>query len=226
MIGLEGSEWKRHRSIAKTAFNEANNAFVWREATRIVNEWFAEIDASAQSTSASNQPTAEIDLLRDLTRATLLVIASAGFGRRSTWLEDASSIPPPGHKVPFSPAMIDAINGLFPRILTPRPIWNAVTERGVYVPLLGPFLLKAKDAFENLKGHMLEVVSQARDQYGVNRQKAVGDESDGSVHGAALLRNLVGANMTFGKDESEAEYKSMTDAELFSNMFVSRCVPF
>ena len=38
MVGLEGAEWKRHRAIAKTAFNEANTAFVWQETIRIVNE--------------------------------------------------------------------------------------------------------------------------------------------------------------------------------------------
>jgi len=35
MVGLEGAEWKRHRAIAKTAFNEAN-AFAWQETIRIV----------------------------------------------------------------------------------------------------------------------------------------------------------------------------------------------
>ncbi|KAF9443653.1 cytochrome P450 [Macrolepiota fuliginosa MF-IS2] len=214
MVGLEGSEWKRHRAIAKTAFNEANNAFVWRETTRIVNEWFSEIDAA--TTFTVDGPTVEIDLLRDLTRATLLVIGSAGFGRRSTWLEDVNSTPPPGHKVPFSLAVAEAIGQLFPRILAPKPIWNAVTEKDVHVPLIGPILLKAKDAFENLRRHMLEVVSQARDQYGINQHKAVEDESGG----AALLKNMVEANMTFEKREGEVGHRSMTDGELFSNMFV------
>jgi len=37
MVGLEGAEWKRHRVIAKAAFNEANNAFAWQETIRIVH---------------------------------------------------------------------------------------------------------------------------------------------------------------------------------------------
>jgi len=216
MIGLEGVEWKRHRDIARSAFNEANQAFVWRETIRIVNEWFSEIDAAATPTPGQ-QPTSQVDLLRDMIRATLLVIASAGFGRRSTWLEDTKSTPPPGHKVAFNYAVISAIEQIFPRYLTPKFIWKAVTERGIYVPLIGPVVLKATEAFENLRGHMLEIALQARDRF---KQNGIEDEND-SVHGAALLRNLVRANMTFEKNEGETGQKSLTDEELFSNMFVS-----
>ncbi|KXN84067.1 Putative cytochrome P450 CYP13A1 [Leucoagaricus sp. SymC.cos] len=217
LIGVEGSEWKRHRAIAKTAFNEANNAFVWRETLRIVNEWFAEIDKAATTTDSS-QPTTNVDLLRDLTHAALLVIASAGFGRRSTWLEESNTVPPPGHRIHLSPAITNAISALFPRILTPKPIWNAATEKGMYIPLLGPMLVKARDAFKDLRGHMTEVVSQARDRFGVGHQKGT-EEADDGVHGAALLKNLVEANMTFEKGD-DAGHRTMTDGELFSNMFV------
>lgn len=210
MIGLEGSEWKRHRAIAKTAFNEANNAFVWRETLRIVHEWFSEIDKAA----APTDPITDVDLLRDLTRAALLVIAAAGFGRRSAWTGESNSTPPPGHRVHLSPAITNACDQLIPRILTPRPIWNAVVERGVYIPILGPFLLKARDAFDDLQAHMMEVVSLARDRFGLGRQKEVEE-----AQGAALLRNLVAANMSFEKGDEDG-HRSFTDEELFSNMFV------
>jgi hypothetical protein len=220
MVGLEGTEWKRHRAIAKTAFNEANHAFVWRETLRIVNEWFTVIDKAAITSTESAQSTSNINLLRDLTRVTLLVIASAGFGRRSTWADESSSIPPPGHKAHLSSAITNAIDALFPRILTPKPIWNAVVEKRVYVPLLGPMLTRTKDAFDELRSHMVELVSQARDRFGISRQKEQGEED-----GAALLRNMVEANMAFEK-EDEAGYRSLTDGELLSNMFVSLQVNF
>jgi len=51
--GLEGAEWKRHWAITKTAFNEANNAFVWQETIRIVNEWFIDLDDKAASSNGA-----------------------------------------------------------------------------------------------------------------------------------------------------------------------------
>ncbi len=78
-------------------------------------------------------------------------------------------------------------------------------------------VLRASDAFDNLKAHMLEVVSQARDRFGLCIQSGTDDGNNG----AGLLRNMVGANMTF---EGEAGYKSLTDGELLSNMFVSRLI--
>ncbi|KAJ3571796.1 hypothetical protein NP233_g3521 [Leucocoprinus birnbaumii] len=216
MVGLEGAEWKRHRAIAKNAFNEANNAFVWQETLRIVNEWFIEIDKAATFAEPKG-PVTRVDLLRDLTRATLLIIASGGFGRRSTWTGESSTVPPPGHRVHLSSAITGACDQLFPRILTPKPIWDAVVERGMYIPFVGPIVLKARDAFEELEGHMMEVVSQARDRFGLGRPKD--EASDGSVQGAALLKNMVEANMTFEKG-SEVGERSLTDGELFSNMFL------
>lgn len=214
MVGLEGAEWKRHRAIAKTAFNEANNAFVWQETIRIVNEWFTEIDKAASSSDSEGSST-NMDLCRDLTRATLLIIASAGFGRRSTWTGESSSIPSPGRKVPLSQAITDAVDQIFLRILTPKPLWKAVTENGIPMPLLGRMLLRARDAFDELQGHMMELVSQARDTFGLSIRK----EEDG-IQGAALLKNMVQANMTFEKDD-KVGHRNLTDGELLSNMFVS-----
>ena len=215
MVGLEGAEWKRHRAIAKTAFNEANTAFVWQETIRIVNEWFVEIDNEATSSNdAEGSATTNVDLCRDLTRATLLVIASAGFGRRSTWTEENSSVPLPGHKVHLSRAITDAVDLIQPRGLTPKCLWKAVVEDGVYVPLLERPLLKMRDAFEEFRGQMTELVSQARDTFGLGTKI-----DDHHVQGAALLKNMVQANMTFEKDE-QVGHRSLTDEEVLSNMFV------
>ncbi len=67
---------------------------------------------------------------------------------------------------------------------------------------------------------MLEIASQAKDRFDASYQSGIEDDN-GGVHGAALLRNLVRANMTFEKSEGETGHKSLTDGELFSNMFVS-----
>ncbi|EKM76767.1 hypothetical protein AGABI1DRAFT_131058 [Agaricus bisporus var. burnettii JB137-S8] len=201
IVGQEGTEWKRHRAVAMNAFNEANNALVWRESTRTVNKWFTQIDAVPLDES--------IDLLRDLTRATLLIIGSAGFGRHAPWVEDSSSL---SHKVNLSSAVEEATAQLLPRILIPKFIWNAITQNNVYIPFFKPVVDKAQDALEVLRGHMAEIISEAR-------SRLINDEKD-NEDGAALLKNLVEANMMTFEQGNEGGYKSLTDEELYSNMFM------
>lgn len=81
-MGTEGSDWKRHRTIAKPAFNEvhpysstslsfshhtpqANHAFVWLETIRVINGWFADIDSKRKATDH-----VAIDLVADLSQVT------------------------------------------------------------------------------------------------------------------------------------------------------------
>jgi len=214
MVTLEGAEWKRHRAIVKSAFNETNNAFVWLETIRIVNEWFIEIDKAASSSDSEGLST-NVDLCLDLTRVTLLVIGSAGFGRRSTWAEENDSILPHGCKVHLSQAIMDVVGVVFFRALIPRFLWKAVAVEGMYVPYIGDFLLRVRDALDEFQRHMTELVSQARDTFGLKTRK-----EDSDVQGSALLKNMVQANMTFEKDE-QVGHRNLTDEELLSNMFVS-----
>jgi len=213
MITQEGAEWKRHRAIVKSAFNETNNAFVWEETVRIVNEWLIELDKAASLSDSEGLPT-NVDLCHDFTRVTLLVIASAGFGKRSTWTEE-NSIPPYGRKVHLSRAIMDAVDVVFLRTLVPEVLWKAVAKEGMYVPCLGHILLRVRDSFNEFEGHMIELVSQARDTFGLDTRK-----EDSNVQGSALLKNMVQANMTFEKDE-QMGHRNLTDEELLSNMFVS-----
>ncbi|KAJ6582916.1 cytochrome P450 [Mycena vulgaris] len=206
LVGTEGADWKRHRRVAKPAFNETGNAFVWMETIRVVNEWFAELDA-AEAKQGSGAIT--IDAMKDLIQVTLLVISSAGFGRRASWLEDSSTTPPPGHKMAFRPALTSALEHLFTKVLTPEWLY-ALSER-MYLPFIGPIVKDTKNAYEALKLHMLDLVSLSR---------AWVVEGKVSNMDAALLRNLVEANMTT-LDDNEGAYshKSLTDEELFSNTF-------
>jgi hypothetical protein len=81
IVGTEGLEWKRHRSVANSAFNEvsvvvqlaylypislhqANNALVWRESARVIHEWFEEIEGPGGPVPKGNS----IDLLKALTQ--------------------------------------------------------------------------------------------------------------------------------------------------------------
>ncbi|KAF9010195.1 cytochrome P450 [Cyathus striatus] len=201
LVGTEGVEWKRHRTVAKTAFNEANNAFVWKETIRVASEWFNELDRSTKNTAEIS-----VDLLHDFAQVTLLVISSAGFGRRVSWSEDRKTEPPPGHKVAFRPALASAIMSLIPKALT--PVWIYALSERIHIPIVTSFLKETKESFEVLKYHMLDLVGLARDWVAGGRVKPMD---------AALLRNLVEANMT---QEGDVNGRRLTDDELLSDIFV------
>ncbi|KAJ7118625.1 cytochrome P450 [Mycena crocata] len=200
MVGTEGADWKRHRRVANPAFNEASNAFVWMETVRVINEWFAEMDGKANAESSVT-----IDAVEDLVQVTLLVIASAGFGRRASWQEDSSTKPPPGHQVAFRAAVSTALEHLFVKALTPA--WLIALSERVKLPFIGPLLTNTNASFEALRLHMVDLVS-------LSRAWVVGGKV--SNMDAGLLRNLVEANMTQADD---VHHKKLTDEELLSNIF-------
>ncbi|KAJ7820996.1 cytochrome P450 [Mycena olivaceomarginata] len=207
LVGSEGAEWRRHRRVAKPAFNEACNAFVWMETVRIVNEWFAALDAVRAN---QNKKLITLNALKDLVQVTLLVISSVGFGRRASWQQNTSTVPPPGQLMAFGPAVFAAVDHLFPKALTPK--WLSALSERVYIPVIGRIVRDTNHAYEALKLHMVELVSLSR---------AWVVEGKVSNMDAGLLRNLVEANMATQEDEgaAPAPYKSLTDDELFSNTF-------
>ncbi|KII87854.1 hypothetical protein PLICRDRAFT_54898 [Plicaturopsis crispa FD-325 SS-3] len=192
LVGTEGVHWKRHRAVAKPAFNEANNALVWSETIRVLGGWFEELDEVRESTVA-------IDATQVMTQVTLLVISAAGFGRRTSWKDDSLSDPPPGHVLTFRSAVANAVGNVILKALTPA--WLS----GAHIPFLSKRARWAELAFDELRLHMLDLVSTAR---------AAFMEGKTSVTEAALLTNLVEANMS-----EDSDYKRLTDDELLSNIF-------
>ncbi|KAJ7359621.1 cytochrome P450 [Mycena albidolilacea] len=205
LVGTEGAEWRRHRRVAKPAFNEACNAFVWTDTVRIVNEWFAALDAVEAN---QNKKSITLNVLKDLAQVTLLVISSVGFGRRASWQQNASTVPPPGQLMAFGPAVFAAVHYLFPKALTPK--WLSALSERMYIPVIGRMVRDVNHAYEALKLHMVELVSLSR---------AWVVEGKVSNMDAALLRNLVEANME-DEDAAITSYKNLTDDELFSNTFL------
>ncbi|KAJ6570505.1 cytochrome P450 [Mycena vulgaris] len=200
LVSTEGADWKRHRRVANPAFDEASNAFVWQETVRVVNEWFAELDTKYGSDSSII-----MNAVDDLVQVTLLVIASAGFGRRASWQEDSSTDPPLGHKVTFRTAVSTAVSHLFTRALTPQ--WMYTLSARVHIPFIGPLVAETKASFDALRLHMLDLIS-------LSRAWVVGGKL--SNMDAGLLRNLVAANMT---QPDDIHSKKLTDDELLSNIF-------
>ncbi|KAF8545750.1 hypothetical protein OG21DRAFT_1378787, partial [Imleria badia] len=61
-------------------YSKANVALVWSEALRVIDEWFEQLDATG-----TRHNLASFDLVSNWFQATLLVIATANFGKRVSW---------------------------------------------------------------------------------------------------------------------------------------------
>ncbi|KAG5646335.1 hypothetical protein DXG03_003658 [Asterophora parasitica] len=202
IVGTEGAEWKRHRSVANSAFNETNNALVWRETIRVVGEWFAELGES----KPNPERTFSVDLVKDLTQVALLVISAAGFGRRVSYKDDLNTEPPPGHKLAFRPAVTSTLHHVITKAITPTWLFN-FSDR-VHIPLITPLLNEARDSFDALRAHMMEVISLARAWIAGGKSETMD---------AALLRNLVEANMSHS--DGLDSHRHLSDDELLSDTF-------
>lgn len=99
------------------------------------------------------------------------------------------------------------MDNIFVKVLTPK--WLILFASYIHVPYLSRRLEDTETAFEELRGHIMELVSDMRADivHGVNDMH--------SGLNAALLKNLVEANMG-----QEGDNKRLTDDELLSNIFV------
>jgi hypothetical protein len=127
---------------------------------------------------------------------------SAAFGRRTSWTAESTTELPTGHNRTFQAAVTSAAHNMFTRALTPNWIYNF--SQHIHIPFLSATLKETRESFHDLKFHMLDLISLAH--------AWVSDRTTSPME-AALLRNLVEANMT-------PEEGCLTDDELLSNIFV------
>ncbi|KIK60270.1 hypothetical protein GYMLUDRAFT_168213, partial [Collybiopsis luxurians FD-317 M1] len=202
MVACEGVEWKRHRAVAKPAFNEKNNMLVWLHASRICNEWFDYIDRHLTGTDQI-----EIDLLKDCTEIALLIFSSAAFGHHSSWLKHSTDSMESLHEVPFRQAVTSAVNNLVTKILTPP--WMLVVTKYIPVPYVSKLFKETQGSFEALRLHMLNIISSSRAWVSGGNTLSMD---------ATLLTNLVHANMA--QEIDPLQKKCLTNEELLSNTFM------
>ncbi|KAG6826725.1 hypothetical protein H0H92_014690 [Tricholoma furcatifolium] len=146
-----------------------------------------------------------VDLLKDLTQVTLLVIGSAGSGRRSSFKDDTVTDPPPGHKLAFRPAVTMTLRHVITKAIMPKFLWNL--SESVYIPFISPLLTECRESFAALGAHMHEVIASARDLIATGKAATMD---------SALLRNLVQANMMNDTADSKDH---LSDDDLLSNTF-------
>jgi hypothetical protein len=140
-----------------------------------------------------------------------LVITSAAFGRPST-LATFSSEPTPGsgHALSFHASLARAVDSCLFKFLCPPAV--ATFCRYVPVPWMSRHARETARVFEELKSHLLEMISEARESVVVEGAPVIAK--------SALLRNLVEANI-----DGDGGSKRLTDEELLSNVFVRLLFP-
>ncbi|EJD41255.1 cytochrome P450 [Auricularia subglabra TFB-10046 SS5] len=170
IVGTEGDTWVRHRSIARKSFGERNNALLWTETVRILDDWFSPWDAPIAGGGRT-----VTNITEDLRDLTLFVIASAGFGlqfSRTTMGESRA-----GYTMPFGEALFTAIDTMLTRVIAPRFLYA--------LPIKG--LKKSDVAYTELQSYIKQMIAEAR-----TKGKGIGDGD--SSEAADLFRRLVEAN--------------------------------
>lgn len=179
-----------------------------------MNEWF-----DAQSGKADGE---EIDLLPVLANIAVHVISSAGFGRRIGRIPGLSA--PESdfhHSMGFTEAIRGTIRYFFLKLLAPP--WAYTLTQKIYIPWLTEALNNTKLAFQSLRRHMLEMISDARavEFQGVKARSGHLTSQRLTEIKSALLGNLVKANMAYHEENpASKERKTLTDEELLSNTWV------
>ena len=184
-----------------------------------MNEWF---DAEL----AGKTDGKEINLLPAFTNVTLLVIASAAFGRRTTWTSASSDSELVSyHSMNFTKAIKTTISYLFLKAFTPPRVYTL--SQKIHIPWLTSALNNTTNAFESLRKHMLEIVSDARaaSTPGAKPNMTSSSSSQGNSRENGieygLLANLVEANMVYDEGNVAGEKpRTLTDEELLSDTFV------
>ncbi|KAL5522930.1 hypothetical protein ACEPAF_1197 [Sanghuangporus sanghuang] len=183
IVATEGDEWKKHRKLANPAFSEPNNKLVWDEAVRITTDMIDNV--------WENREVVEVDHAVDITlQIALLIIGSAGFGRKISFAEDLKI--PPGHNMSFKDALhIVSTDMILPTVL---PAWSLnLTQR----------LRNVRTAMADLSKYMQEMIDERR-----NAEKKP-ERHD-------LFSSLLDANMA----EAEGNESRLEDSELIGNIFI------
>jgi len=171
----------------------------------------------------------EIDLLPIFANITLLVISSAGFGRRISWIPASESSVPEldfHHLMGFTQAIRSTVHYFFFKLLMPTCAYTL--SQKMHIPWLTQALNKTTIAFESLRTHMLEMVTEAP-ATNLETPRAKARAGNPTLQGTtspkeikfALLANLVKENMAYHEDNAMSEkQKTLTDEELLSDTFV------
>lgn len=227
-----------HLAALGPAFSDANNAMVWRETRRLVQEWIS-TELLSDTSSNTSKIVDGLESMRQLTlhvisgissnltysKSPLMlsrIIPAAAFGMRTHWsafsdhrideltLEGIRS-KKESYLLPFHSAMEYTLSTIFVRAGSP----NFLYKLPINIPWLSDQLAICTAAFASLKIHMCRLVDGIKNgQAVVEKSREIEDEE----HSNDLLRRLVEANEAGIRGGKKG---NLSDSELYSNIFVS-----
>ena len=124
----------------------------------------------------------------------------------------------------FTEAIRSTVHYFFLKLLTPTYVFTL--SQKIHIPRLTPALNNTRIAFESLRGHMLEIITDARTAETPGAKARTGHSTSRETTNQkeikfGLLANLVEANMAHHEDNATSEKRrTLTDEELLSDTFV------
>lgn len=138
VLSTEGDEWRRHRKVVQTSFNERNNKLVWRTTQELVLELMENVWDAEEAIEGVVKVQDGAELTRTLA---LMVISATGYGMRFPWKDNG--VPPPGHSMTFKKCIHYILKGFIHRLALPdwildcyqlgRDTKTAYKEFGIYI---------------------------------------------------------------------------------------------
>ncbi|KAF8600959.1 cytochrome P450 [Ceratobasidium sp. AG-I] len=180
LLTLEGEEWKQHRKITQHAFTEKNVQLVCAETITALEQLFTLWDKNYGQRV-------------HVPHLALMVISSAAFGQKLTWMEDTEK-PEPGFDVSFHKAILMVSQTVIRRRITPA--WAESWTKTNRDMVLG---------FNELKRYLQLMVAAHRDEGG-----AAQDSPDTSPS----TDNLFNILMKASKEDRAEKGDGLSDEEI------------
>ncbi|KAG8691400.1 hypothetical protein FRC11_004400 [Ceratobasidium sp. 423] len=162
-------------------------ALVWDETGRTLDEWFNAIQSA-------NESEVEVDTVASLSKVTLNIISSAGFGEHFPW---DNPVQAESNRLPLSTSVVEAV---------PLTVLRALLPNWAYrlpVPSFG----RAKLAFEEMERNFTEIIKAANADISDTSHKRGAEQGD-------ILRGLLQAN------ETADDEQRLSDREVLADIYI------
>ncbi|KAM0808976.1 putative Cytochrome P450 [Seiridium cardinale] len=211
VVTTEGAEWKAHRKVTSTSFNEKNAALVFHETITqtygLLKQWLGP-DGKDRRT---------IKTIEDDTMTLMLhIIGYAGFGLRFLWSDQklpadidprlakySALEPPSGHSLNFKDALAGTLHHIIPLVILPRWLMRVLPFQNIRSAIKSENnLLKYFDEFVKDK---VEDTKEGKPEEGMNIM-------------GMLVRTSYGDQAP--ASEKETKLTRLRDSEIIGNAFV------
>ncbi|CAE6408629.1 unnamed protein product [Rhizoctonia solani] len=187
VVASEGALWKKHRRAVRVSFSEKAYALVWDETGRTLDEWFDAIQSSGGSEI-------EVDTLTSLSKVTLNIISSVGFGEHFPWNNPVQT---ESNRLPLSTSVVEAV---------PLTVLRALLPNWAYRLPFQSFA-KAKLAFEEMERNFTEIIKAANADTSDSSHKRGAEQGD-------ILLGLLQAN------ETADDEQRLSDREVLADIYI------